>query len=296
VRPWIADSGWWSALKNRFPPASLVGCDGYGYPAVYGLLAANLFGVAYHIADDRIPEGPTFSEVGGRVVQVDPEFHKVYATCGGTHLQIDTRADPHYDATGLGRFHRLSVPSCLGLSSPSAAQPADGLPSSVPPRPVAIGPGWRVGDRWVYLAEMGAEIEDVTLRVEHEGAERAAFALAYHLRGDVSEVRERYELSEGQVRIDTQIEGASGACCFRVPLFHTDGAFRTAPAVREDGFFVGLEAEACRVRWLRPEPKSICLEPEAIANRNGIYRVGRVEVSGGEMTCLLELGQFNLLS
>ena len=37
-------------------------------------------------------------------------------TCGDTHVEIDTRGQSGYDATGIGRFHRQGAPFELGLS------------------------------------------------------------------------------------------------------------------------------------------------------------------------------------
>jgi len=283
--PWILETDPWRHLKNRFAPESLIGCDGYGLLAVYGLLAANLLGVAYHMADESVPERPTFSEVGGRVVQVDPEFRKVYATCGGTHLQIDTRADPHHDATGLGRFHRAGVPTFLGLSCPFAVEPAYRLPPDVAPQAVAIGPGWQVGDRWVYLAELDAEIEDVTLTVEHEGADRVTFSLMYRLAGEVREVRERYELSEGEVRIEARIEGAPGPCCVRVPLWLTDGLYTSTPEVVPDGAVVAFGDHQYRLTCA----EGAVAQEDEIANRNGIYRLAGLQSSGPALSLTLHL-------
>jgi hypothetical protein len=287
--PWITETKPWRHLKNRFAPTSLIGCDGYGLLAVYGLLAANFLGVAYHMADETIPEGPGFSEAGGRVAQVDPEFHKVYATCRGTHLQIDTRADPHYDATGLGRFHRAGVPSFLGLSCPFAASPSYNLPPEVAPRAVAVGPGWRVGDEWVYLAELGSEIEDVRLDVEREGEDAVVFSVIYRLSSDVTEVRERYELTEGRVRIEARVEGTPGPCCMRVPLWHTDGEYEAAPEVLPTGFRVQWQGHGYGAVCGSPNLVAVSVEAERVANRNGIYGVGRIEANGNEVSVTLEV-------
>jgi len=286
---WILETSPWRHLKNRFAPDSQIGCDGYGFRAVYGLLAANLLGVAYHMADEAIPEGLTFSEAGGRVVQVDLDFHKIYATCEGTQLQLDTRADSHFDASGLGRFHRAGVPSFLGLSGPCAAQPHCKLPPGIAPQAAAIGPGWRVEDRWVCLAESGAEIEAVRLDVEREDAAGVAFTLTYQLRGEMPSLSERYELSRGMVRIETRLGSTSGACCFRVPLWRTDGEYEATPEVLPDGFRVAWGRHGFRVRVEGPEPVALSIEPAEAANRNGIYQVGRVESASSAVSVTLRL-------
>ncbi|MGQ9730876.1 MAG: hypothetical protein ACUVX8_06320 [Candidatus Zipacnadales bacterium] len=289
VRPWIESPDRWWHIKNRFPPTSLHGCDSYGLLAVYGLLAANLFGVAYHLADESIAEAPTFSEAGGRVVQVDPQFHKVYATCGQTHLQIDLRGDAHYDATGLGRFHRAGVPTYLGLSCPFAGQRLYTVAAPAPPAAVAIGPGWHLNGQWTYLAELAREIASTAVLVERETADEVIFEVVYKLSGPPPVIRERYRLTAGTVEVRTQISGAPELTCLRVPLWETDGERCARPTVEPKGFRITTTNGEYRLRWLGPRPSAITIEPQPIANRNGVYRVGRIEVTANELSFSLTL-------
>ncbi len=290
VRPWIIETDPWRHIKNRFPATSLHGCDPYGHLSVYGLLAANLFGVAYLMADDSIPEGPAFCEVGSRAVMVDREFHKVYATCRGTHLEIDTRADHHYEATGLGRLHRAEVPTFLGLSAPCTATPTYTVTIPTFSRPVAIGPGWCVGGRWCYLAGLSAEVRDVGLRVERENEAEVLFEIIYQLDGvDADRVTERYRLTEGRVEVRATIGGEPDAACLSVPLWMTDGELETLPDVLDDGFRVRLGDHEYRVKWTGNADPEISSEPGAAANRNGAYLVGRIETQGDELSYVLEL-------
>lgn len=290
TRPWILETRPWRHIKNRFPPTSLHGCDGYGHLSVYGLLAANLFGVAYLMADDGIAEGPAFCEVGGRVVAVDRRFHKVYATCCGTHLQIDTSADPHYEATGLGRFHRTGAPTFLGLSASCASKPSYTVTIPTFPRPVAIGPGWRIEGHWQHLAELSEEVTKATVRVEREAADEVVFEVLYQLQGaGVEQVRERYRLTEGRAEIRTVIEGQVEAACLSAPLWMTDGEYETLPDAVPDGFTVRWRDHEYRVIWTGAAEPEISMEPGAAANRNGAYSVGRIEVGGNELAYALEL-------
>lgn len=110
-------------LKNGFPPAANHGRDAYGHYSVYSLLAASFFGLAALFADIEIPEAPCPAEIGGFVFTLPDAFHKVFATCAGAHVEIDLRADPRYDATGLGRFTRAGVPLELGPGMPFTATP-----------------------------------------------------------------------------------------------------------------------------------------------------------------------------
>jgi hypothetical protein len=288
--PWILGGDEWRHLKNRFPRESMHGCDGYGYPAVYALLAANLFGVAYRMADESITEGPTFSEAGGRVVVSDPGFHKVYATCRGMHLQIDTKADLHYDATGLGRIQRVGVPSYLGLSCPFTPTPSYTVTEHTPERAVAIGPGWREADGWEYLAGLSEHVQSVGVSVECEGASEVAFSVTYHLSGvAASAVTERCRLTGGQAEIVTQVAGVGGPVCLTVPLWLSDGEVEGQPRLLPDGFRVTLDGHEYRAIWTGAPGVRISIESASAANRNGVYRIGRIETDGNELRCVLTL-------
>jgi len=128
------------------------------------------------------------------------------------------------------------------------------------------------------------QAEDVIV-VEREDADLVAFSLTYRLTGEVSQVRERYELTEGKVSIDARIEGTLRPCCFRVPLWLSDGHHRSAPEVLPSGF---------RVVWQGHEYSVACAEGAVmqegdIANRNGVYRLGRIEAVSPALSLTLRL-------
>lgn len=153
VRRWLLEMDPFRHLKNGFDPAANFGRDAYGHYSVYSLLAASFFGLAALFADDSIPEAPCPAEIGGYVFALPDAFHKLFATGGNTHVELDLRADAHYDATGLGRFTRTGVPLELGPGMPITATPAYLLPADlVAAQPLAIGPAWPSGEGWQALA------------------------------------------------------------------------------------------------------------------------------------------------
>ena len=120
MKRWMLEMTPWRHLKNGFPPEARHGLDTYGEYSVYSLLISSFLGLAALYADDTIEEAPCPSERGGFVFELSPAFHKVFANCGRTYVEIDTNADPRYDAGGLGRFTRDGVPLELGLGMPFA--------------------------------------------------------------------------------------------------------------------------------------------------------------------------------
>ncbi|MBM4080024.1 MAG: hypothetical protein FJ278_10015, partial [Planctomycetes bacterium] len=108
TRRWILEADPFRHQKSFFAPGTH-GVDSGGNYTMYGITAAALFCHAYRLADESIGECATPAEVGGFVVESSPDFHKVFATCAGAHIEIDTRADLAKDATGIGRFHYESL-------------------------------------------------------------------------------------------------------------------------------------------------------------------------------------------
>ena len=155
----------WRDLKNAFHPLTRHGREGYGEYSVYSLLAASLYGVAYQLADDSIPEAPMPAEVGGYAVELPGAFHKVFATGGGYHVSLDTRADLSLDATGLGRLVHRDLPAHLGLSMPLCGTPKyHTVPAEL--RHAAIGPVWRKAGEsaWTSLAAQNEATPRVDVR------------------------------------------------------------------------------------------------------------------------------------
>jgi hypothetical protein len=139
----------------------------------YNLLPASWLALAYEYADEAVPECAAPADVGGVSFAVAQNtMRKVYASVGGTYVEIMTGADPQFDASGFNRFHLsacalvgaaqqqpCSLPSLLGpsqapgLSGNAAAAAAAsaagaGVSSSTG---ISMGPFWTfVGDPTVY--------------------------------------------------------------------------------------------------------------------------------------------------
>jgi hypothetical protein len=47
-------------------------------------------------------------------LDVRERFNKIFANAGGTYVELDTAADPHYNATGLLRVHAEGVNPQIG--------------------------------------------------------------------------------------------------------------------------------------------------------------------------------------
>ncbi len=125
-------------IKNRFPRDSGFGCEGYGYFDKYMTTAASFLYPAILFGDDTIEPDSTPAE--NCVIKTGDRFHKVLLKNGTVFAEYDLCADPHYDASGLGRVHTVGVPSPLCLSVPFAAQPLYGIGGVNNPGPLSLCP------------------------------------------------------------------------------------------------------------------------------------------------------------
>lgn len=280
VRPWLLDAKPVRHIKNRFPPDTLHGCDTYGQYSVYSMLAASFFGLAALFADDAIAEQPTLAERGGYVAELSPPFHKVFAACGGAYVEIDTCADPDYDATGTGRILFAGLPPCLPLGQPFAVHPkyriAEGR--AFPALATALGPEWDRDGAVERLASWGDAVES-SVHVAEESPQGVAFEMTYH-KGDQT-VREAFRLADGAVAIAGRVERAGqpvSAFRYVVPVLVTDGEARATVELAPTTARVALSGEAVTISW--DDDVRATLRPGEFANRHGVYQALILETSG----------------
>jgi len=276
--------------KNEFPPESQHGRQkDYGFYAVYSLLIASQFGFAGWLADPAIAERPAPFETGGYVIRLGDDFHKIFATCGGYHIEIDTRADPHYDATGLGRLHKAGAPSETALSTPAVAHPDYLVSTSPSPRNVAIGPGWEQNGKIWWLSDLSREIEKADVETLAESADRVKFRITYGSGPNEPTVAETYELTRNGLTMTCEILGQADSVYFQVPLIETDGTHHSKIEADGRSFQVVYQGRTYRVRCLSPGPVDTRLEEFTAPNRNGVYRVGVFSAKGNSITCHLSI-------
>lgn len=283
IRPWVAGATPPRHIKNLFPPETLHGCDPYGQYSVYSMLLTSFLGLAAVYADDAIPEGPAPSEIGGYVFATGgTAFHKVFASCQGTYVEIDTAADGSYDATGVGRILLPGMPGLLPVGMPFSAAPhytvAAGLKPA--PAPLAVGPEWERNGKPVRLAQF-AEGLACAVEVAEQGRERVVFTTAYSkapMKAD-----ETCTLVKGGVDLDCRVAEAGVAVRplrYLFPVIQSDGARTYTAALAPGGLTVSLAGRALfEVAW--PAGAKASLDEALQANRNGVFRVLAVEFPDG---------------
>jgi hypothetical protein len=280
-------------IKNLFDPATRHGKDSsYGEYANYMLLAASLFARTALVVDDTIPGLRTPPAGEGSWLHLWPAFHKCFATCGDTHIEIDTRCQVGYDATGLGRFHRQGAPPELALSMGIAADPRYVVYGADTDRAVAIGPCWKTcAGEWQSLAQMSREIEHVALTKPSALTNAVSWRLAwtfdsYH-RIPVTSIQQRYRLRPGRLAITVTAQGVFTCLGLEVPCLITAGGKEAKLEVADQEAVVRYEGWTFRIRVANAS--QITVEKTMRANRSALYRVVRFEVCEGQLKASLSL-------
>ncbi|MFA6715334.1 MAG: hypothetical protein WCS27_08145 [Victivallaceae bacterium] len=268
--------------KNLFPSETQHGRQkGYGFYGAYSLLIASQLGFASLLADRNIKESKCPAECGGYIFTTEDSFHKVFAACGGYHIEIDSNANLTYDASGLGRVHKAGFPAELALSAPITATP--GFLTAIPPAPanIAIGPGWNR----IWLADLNGDRLHATCKVLEENENRIRFKIDYDC--DSGRVSELYDVSREGVEIEA-IQVQNQALEFRIPLLKTNGRDSSEIKLCEHGFEVHFQGFIYHAECLTPDAK-ISIEDFEAPNRNAIYKTGRFSVPGNRMLIRLSL-------
>ncbi|MBQ6472454.1 MAG: hypothetical protein IJJ33_10755, partial [Victivallales bacterium] len=210
-------------IKNQFSQDTLHGCDDYGQYSVYSLLTASLLSVAARFADDSIAEFPTPSEIGGFGFAVTGTFEKSFLNANGGFLQFDLLADPHYDATGLGRVILKGMPWGVLPVLPFAASPkyilAPGLPRTE--HPTAIAPEWLDKNGNAHrLAEKNTASPGVMEMLDNHSCQ------VQYLHDGVT-VGYRATMPEpGVLMLSMKLDGDFTNAHLVIPILETDGALQ----------------------------------------------------------------------
>lgn len=286
-------------VKNRFPRDLRYGQEPYAYFDKYMVSLASFIYLAYCMADDAIDEGSALVENASYVAETTDYFHKIFAASHGYSIEIDTAADFHYDATGLGRIHKAGNYAALALSVPFTKEPNyfinagdlyanknggrmmddcggiksfnDTNPCHLAITPIVTSPD---GTR-TSLAEFSTGLSH-ELIVEEESVSCVAFRVRYSHADFVgcTYIEEVYRIDESGVRVTFNADVAEGASLsVLVPLFVFDGKEKTNIAITGTRATVSYGKESYSV--VSPDA-SLSLTPMLFKNRNGIYRAAEI--------------------
>lgn len=254
-------------VKNRFPTETGYGCEKYAYFDKYMITTASFLYAASLMCDDSIlpacGDGMNFY-----TWQTSEAFHKVFLRNRGWFAQIDSYADPHYDASGLGRIHRRGAPSAICLSVPCSASPnyQIDVDDAVD---LAIAPGIRRDGTWCFATGNGVK----NTVIAHGTSGDTVYAVMESVWPDGT--RTQMDCRMKNDRMEIFVRGPEEVALL-FPVFDFDGESRPAQVVAEHRAEVHYRDWVCA--FLSPE-RIIDLQRTA-CNRNGHYRAFAVEGKG----------------
>lgn len=273
-------------VKNGFSWNSLFGCEWYAYYDKYMITMGSFAYLAYIFCDETVEEKTCPAQKGGYVVNTSDAFHRTFANACGYSIQIDTKADKGYDATGLGRIHKIGVPSETVLSCPFPKTPKyliqDVLMTKMPDRSeisrfekenpgfLSITPVLFSKEGWcIRLCDFYENIES-EMDVFKQQENSVEFEVTYKSEcfTGFTYIKERYTLDEEGVHVcfscDTDKTYALG---YEVPVIKTDGESVSETSFTDNRIICRYknheyvtETEGCDIKT-----------DGEYANRNGIY-------------------------
>ena len=137
-----------SHVKNRFPLECGYGCEDYAYFDKYMITVASFLNWARIFCDESIEVAQSPS-VPSDAFELSADFHKLFLRSGDYFIEFDTNADPHYDASGIGRVYRRGTPGEICLSCPGTHAPSFKIDRE-DACDFAISPGVRDGEELVF--------------------------------------------------------------------------------------------------------------------------------------------------
>ena len=246
-------------IKNYFPTETSYGCEEYAYFDKYMITTASNLYAAYQICDSTIPFD-TVDDCTPCIAVTTASFHKLFAKARGYGLEFDLAADPHYDASGLGRVHRVGAPSTICLSCPCPADPSFLVDVE---NSFAFSLCSAVFDdgAWMLGAAKGSRYEILST-----GATDSEAVVTLRCRfANGRSIEETYQVCDGGVTISVKGEGEIG---YALPVLDFDGARHTVITSAENSLTVSYDGWLCR---FLTDGRVVDLNRIA-ANRNGHYR------------------------
>lgn len=254
-----------SHVKNRYDISTKIGCEDYAYFNKYMItVASNVYPALLFASDDIVPTIAPATK-GGFVISTSDRFHKTFLNAGGYQIEIETFADIHYDANGLGRVHKAGCPTSICLSTPFTMHP----------RYILEGKNKTYMSLCCYaemdgLRRFGAQSYAHYRLLNSESSEECASALFEVLMSEDIKVKQKYTVSKDGVDIALS---DFDKCGFMVPVFDFDGDENTDIKITDNCISVLYKGFVCTYGFNGKLSDNYKL----YYNRNGRYRVYAVE-------------------
>ncbi len=245
-------------IKNRFPTETKHGCEDYAYFDKYMTTTASFLYACYLACDDSIL---FCDEVDTKpiVFETSYHFHKVFAKAGGYGLEFDVNADSTYDASGLGRVHKIGAPSAICLSTPCPENPSYTLPTDKIGA-LSLCAGVFDGENWSYALDGQTKYNLINQSTD----KRNAYVTFENVFANGSKVITEYVVNKNGVKV--KIKG-NEKICYLLPALNFDGDVYAVTIEQENLLEVRYNGWICRYTT---DGKIISTQ-KTHANRNGLY-------------------------
>ena len=242
-----------SHIKNRFPIESKFGCEDYAYFDKYMITAASFLYTSYLNCDTSIEEGEF--DISPDSFLTSYRFHKLFLKAHGYFLEFDLNADPHYDAKGLGRIHKMNAPSQICISVPCSGHPIYNI-NIENPAPLSICPGIINNGDCIFAT--GNESKWEVINYTNESA-----VIKTEICG--KSIFTKYEITPDFVEITAE---SDSELLFLLPALYFDGKNYADISTKGNVITVDYQGHKCIY-----ETDAEYRENETLsANRNGYYK------------------------
>ncbi len=265
-------------VKNRFPRESCYGCEDYAYFDKYMITTASFLNWAMALSDPHIAPAAEPMTAPAAFALAE-EFHRVFLRSGDYFAELDTAADPRYDASGLGRVHLRGAKSESCLSCPGTASGKLHIAADRQDD-FAIAPGLILDDD-TFFATQG-EYRLLALSTDETTAS-ATFACTVKDRA----VRFTVAVSPDGVTVTAESEGEVAVM---LPIIATNGETKSIVIPGVDNLLVLYRGNICKYRT-----DGVIWEMDKVAgNRNGYYNLFGATGEGAvtvriAMQCAMEM-------
>lgn len=271
-------------VRNAFPQNSIFGLEDYAYFDKYMVSLASFIYIAYLFAEDDIKEVPCPAVRGGFVLRTSESFHKISASACGYSIEIDTNADWHYDATGLGRIQFSGAPSEMILSEPFPKKPSYSIVNCLStglfkrihaedenPSFLSLSPVVAFSDGTeMRIADLSGNVE-CELDILQQSENNVSFDLIWkspEFKG-LSEIKESYVLSNSGVEIRASADLSENARLIRyIPVIETDGNDASSVSVTKSLVCVDYKGFKLKISG-----NEFFRVNKTFSNRDGIYNL-----------------------
>jgi len=273
TRSWLERPGF-SHVKNYADPDSRTGCEGYAYFDKYMATLGSVYILSSMLSSGNYP-APEERETG--IFAPGDDFHKLFMNNGSIFVEIDTAADPSYDANGIGRVHFKGIPSALVLSVPCPGNKSKYNRGIDDAPPASICPVILEGEGYKAACEPGTVYVTDELR---EDGDRVFLSLMTTLSSG-EELDESILLDKDRFSYTV---GGDGECGVLLPVFLSDGKNETVISAGENEIEVGYNGYKAVYTT-----DGVFRDTGIVAaNRNGRYAVYTATGDGGatlEVVC-----------